>query len=179
MQTAEVETELGLPTGVPLPEALFADNCVRFTHEASNLTVAINAVGALRSWHSRQQGYAAEHSEADEDSVISATSFDWTYRNEYSGDVTLGPMTGAEVMSGSGVSAPVFAVSETGLPMRELQRREDILWSCSLSLFEDDLHDKGVSAAVYHHHLLMPPPPTSMACFERCVSCSNAVDRRL
>ena len=131
-QIEEVEAVLSLPHGVPVPEACFADNSLTIRHDASGTELRINAVDALRSWHSRQSRIAA-----DAGGVVCATSFDWAYENEYDGLLVRGPGAEAVPMEGS----------PRGLPMELLRLREDIVWSCHLSLYEDDLHDMGVSDA--------------------------------
>ncbi|KAA0172693.1 hypothetical protein FNF27_05793 [Cafeteria roenbergensis] len=125
----EVEAALSLPHGVPVPEACFADNSLTIRHDASGTELRINAVDALRSWHSRQSRIAA-----DAGGVVCATSFDWAYENEYDGLLVRGP----------GAEAVPMEDSPRGLPMELLRLREDIVWSCHLSLYEDDLHDMGV-----------------------------------
>lgn len=158
-QIEEVETALSLPPSVPVPEALFADNSLTIRHDASGTALRINAVDALRSWHSRQSRIAT-----DAGSLVCATSFDWAYENEYDGLVVRGP---------DAATVP-FEDSPCGLPMELLRLREDIVWSCHLSLYEDDLHDMGVSIwtlCCACALLSRPPPPLlPQRCCMHCTS---------
>lgn len=59
---------------------------------------------------------------------IGPTNFDWTFWNEYDGEVD-GPVE--------------RAADGEGLPLSLLRRRDAILFFAELPLYEDDLHDKG------------------------------------
>lgn len=130
-ELSALEHDLGLPS-VPLPEALFGSNEVEIRHARSGFAVRFSARGAIASWHCRQSRVSAEAGGPE----ISATNFDWTYQNEYDGDVS-----GTE-------GATSFAPSSDSLPLALLRRHDDILWSCDLPLYEDDLHDRGVRQMV-------------------------------
>jgi hypothetical protein len=132
---------IAVESGVPLPEALFADNRLELKHLESGTRFVFSAEGAMRSWNQRQVRIAHEAvatasgmSEGDipvHDGLVGPTSFDWTYQNEYDGESEEGC---------------TFSENSEGLPMELLRARDDILWHCSLPLYEDDLHDMGVSA---------------------------------
>jgi len=83
----------------PLPEIIFAQNRLTLTHEASGITLAFGALGALEVWarNSAEHGAAgvtvpmasskswkekaAQYAEQDP-----ARNFDWTYTSDYTGD---------------------------------------------------------------------------------------------
>jgi len=85
--------------------------------------------------------------------------FDWTYTTRYKGDVLQGdPVTGSSSDSNAAADTTIPPPSTLPLashrltPTQEainislLQRPDPILWYDSLPLFEDELHDNGVSS---------------------------------
>lgn len=76
-------------------------------------------------------------------------SYDWTYTTDYKG--TLQRLARAEQpQEGEPELAPVsdvrVEVTQERIDMEKLKEREPILWFADVPLYEDELHDHGVSA---------------------------------
>ena len=159
-----------------LPEATFGANRLTLEHAPSGIRIVFTADGALRSWArdsvltDRNQVRAAPGEQAVWRSRVavaqerSSHGVDWTFCcADYTGDqgVSTEPQaTAAVTLSGlPGLApprVPKLANRETpwrphhgpGLDMDLLRRREPILWSAEVPLYEDHLHDQGVSTLI-------------------------------
>lgn len=81
---------------------------------------------------------------------VDVTSFNWTYTAEYDGDLTLIPPAGTcgaaaavpEQQQASAASRTLEPVSGE-LPLDRLRHRGAILFYAEVTLYEDELHDRG------------------------------------
>ena len=73
-------------------------------------------------------------------------SYDWTYTSEYRGSLSkLAPKDekdGTLVQSNATV---LVEATDERIDMEKLKEREPILWFDDVSLYEDELHDHGIS----------------------------------
>jgi len=132
-----------------LPEMVFGDNCLQITHKPSGLTFRFRPREALEccagavapaelpyidKWKDKSsmsmEGWkSCKIEECD-------TNFDWTYCTSYKGDIFI---------EGSDAN-PVCEVSESAAIDYDLLRQPDeILFHKELILYEDELHDNGMS----------------------------------
>ncbi|CEO98430.1 unnamed protein product (mitochondrion) [Plasmodiophora brassicae] len=122
-------------TGVTsLPEMVYADNFLRIEHVPSGATIAFEAAPAIaacaKSTHDRVQVAVAEQW-ASASAARPEASCDWTFSSDYSG--TTAP-------AWPWVDNPGFAIDT-----QMLTRPDPIQWYDDVVLFEDELHDHGVS----------------------------------
>ncbi|KAF0686419.1 Aste57867_21790 [Aphanomyces stellatus] len=141
---------LGSSIGMTPPEMVFGKNQLLLLHEPSGMCLSFMAVEALSCCHFKpgddtQQlkvSVARDQSASDEVKELAIT-YDWTYTSDYKG--TLGRV------DGNGLSARMddgaVRVQETTerIDFEKLKLREDILWMEDINLYEDELHDHGVS----------------------------------
>lgn len=75
-------------------------------------------------------------------------SYDWTYTTDYKGTLQrLAPSSTAAASSFAPSASPVtVARTQERIDMEKLKEREPILWFEDVALYEDELHDHGVSA---------------------------------
>ena len=135
---------------IPLPEMVFARNCVSVAHAASGARLRFSAEGAARAWHARQLRALGP--------AVDATRFDWSYATDYDGD-TEGPGGGAAHGGASGgcdaagaaeprggpsaLPAARAAATPLRLPLARLQQRGAILFFAAAPLLGSDLSDRG------------------------------------
>ncbi|CAH1105366.1 unnamed protein product [Psylliodes chrysocephalus] len=125
--------ELELPH---LPEMVFANNTLTLNHK-SGLSVDFNALDALRKVSNGKQTIKVAHSDTWKDSRAPENleekikPFDWTFSSDYRGTIC-----------GSS------AASETDerINIEKLKEKEKILFYQELMLYEDELHDNGISS---------------------------------
>ncbi|KAM9765094.1 TIP41-like protein [Menidia menidia] len=141
MKSRDVERlaeELNIPS---LPEMLFGDNLLRIQHQ-DGFGIEFNAVDALKRVSVGEDtvkvACAQEWQESRSDSEHSkevARPFDWTYSTDYRGTLL-------------GEGAAQIRVSDTDerIDIERLKAREHIQFFEEVLLFEDELHDHGVSA---------------------------------
>lgn len=122
-----------------LPEMLFGDNVLRIQH-ADGYGIEFNAIDALKRVNNMEDAVkvacAQEWQESRADSEHSkevVRPYDWTYTTDYRGTL-LG-------------EASHIKVSETAerIDLEKLKVREQIMFFNEVLLFEDELHDHGVS----------------------------------
>ena len=159
----------------PLPEAVFAQNQLRLTHESSGRRLCFDAAGALTSWAhaSATQGAGglqvpvaslpAWQQKAKEMGAEGSRNFDWTYSCEYAGEALQQPSISAaaeppdapEKRLGKAAASGTVAGGApldwsthrgAGIDMAMLRRTDvPILAFADLTLYTDDLHDCGIS----------------------------------
>ncbi|XP_006806829.2 TIP41-like protein [Neolamprologus brichardi] len=132
----QLAEDMSMPS---LPEMLFGDNILRIQH-TDGYGIEFNAVDALKRVsnmeHSVKVACAQEWQESRAESEHSKDvirPYDWTYTTDYRGTLT------GESMQ--------IQVSETAerIDMEKLKAREHIMFFDEVLLFEDELHDHGVS----------------------------------
>ncbi|XP_054586464.1 TIP41-like protein isoform X2 [Nothobranchius furzeri] len=139
MKSKDIERlgeELNMPS---LPEMLFGDNVLRIQH-TEGYGIEFNALDALRRVNNMEDSVkvacAQEWQESRADSEISKEvlkPFDWTYTTDYRG-----------TLMGEGLQIKVGKTTER-IDMEKLKAREHIMFFDEVLLFEDELHDHGVS----------------------------------
>ncbi|RHY30495.1 hypothetical protein DYB32_004272 [Aphanomyces invadans] len=139
--------ELGNSIGMTPPEMVFGGNQLLLLHQASGLALSFLAVEALSCCHFKSGSDAQQlkvsmartHSDDVKELEI---SYDWTYTSDYKGTLARVNAQGiADTAHGA-----VRAITTTDrIDFEKLKVREDILWMEDVSLYEDELHDHGVS----------------------------------
>ncbi|XP_007899520.1 TIP41-like protein [Callorhinchus milii] len=122
-----------------LPEMLFGDNILKVQH-AGGFGIVFNATDALRrvdNGHGTVKVACADawqESRADsEHSKEIAKSYDWTFTTDYKG-----------TLMGDQVKLKVTPTTDR-IDLEKLKAREQIMYFEEVLLFEDELHDHGVS----------------------------------
>ncbi|XP_029434954.1 TIP41-like protein [Rhinatrema bivittatum] len=140
MKSADVEKladEMHIPA---LPEMMFGDNVLRIQH-SSGFGIEFNAKDALKCVN-KYQGMlkvacAEEWQESrsePEHSKETVKPYDWTYTTDYKGTLL-------------GDSSTFKVVPTTDrIDTEKLKAREQIMFFDEVLLFEDELHDHGVSS---------------------------------
>ncbi|XP_043928282.1 TIP41-like protein [Protopterus annectens] len=140
MKSADIE-QLAEEMHVPgLPEMLFGDNVLRIQH-TEGFGIEFNAKDALRRVRNCQQELVKvacaeewQESRADcEHSKEIVKPYDWTYTTDYKGTL---------------LGDPQLKVNPTTerINTEKLKTREQIIFFEEVLLFEDELHDHGVSS---------------------------------
>ncbi|KAM4721249.1 TIP41-like protein isoform 1-T2 [Rhinophrynus dorsalis] len=140
MKSADVEKlaeEMHMPC---LPEMMFGDNVLRILH-SSGFGIEFNAKDALKRVNNYQGAVkvacAEEWQESRTDSEHSkevVKPYDWTYTTDYKG-----------TMLGDNLTFKVVPTTER-INTEKLKTREQIMFFEEVLLFEDELHDHGVSS---------------------------------
>ncbi|CAL8275854.1 TIP41-like protein isoform X1 [Gadus morhua] len=138
MKSKDIEhlaEDMNLPS---LPEMLFGDNVLRIQH-ADGYGIEFNAIDALKRVNNMEDSVkvacAQEWQESRADSEHSkevVKPYDWTYTTDYRGTL---------------LGDTQITVSETSdrIDLEKLKAREQIMFFDEVLLFEDELHDHGVS----------------------------------
>ncbi|XP_040006638.1 TIP41-like protein isoform X9 [Xiphias gladius] len=128
--------EMSMPS---LPEMLFGDNVLRIQH-TDGYGIEFNAIDALKRVNNMEDAVkvacAQEWQESRADSEHSkevVRPYDWTYTTDYRG-----------TLIGEGMQIKVTETAER-IDMEKLKAREQIMFFDEVLLFEDELHDHGVS----------------------------------
>lgn len=139
MKSKDIERlaeELSMPS---LPEMLFGDNVLRIQH-SDGYGIEFNAIDALKRVNNMQDSVkvacAQEWQESRADSEHSKEvmkHYDWTYTTDYRG-----------TFIGDDLQLRVSETEER-IDMEKLKAREQIMFFDDVLLFEDELHDHGVS----------------------------------
>ncbi|XP_038128035.1 TIP41-like protein isoform X2 [Cyprinodon tularosa] len=139
MKSKDVERlsdELNMPS---LPEMLFGDNVLRIQH-MDGYGIEFNAIDALKRVNNMEDtvkvACAQEWQESRADSEHSKEvlrPFDWTFTTDYRGT-----LLGEDVQMKA-------ASTEERIDIEKLKAREHIMFYEEVLLFEDELHDHGVS----------------------------------
>ncbi|GAB9465615.1 hypothetical protein Gpo141_00003018 [Globisporangium polare] len=146
------------------PEMVFGKNQLVFFHEPTGVCYSFLAVEALKGAHfsapksdqaadivAHQQQQLkvsiAKHNTNKEDVKELDISYDWTYTTDYKGTLQRLARDGLQFASTDETSAGVCVEStQERIDMEKLKVREPILWFEDVALYEDELHDHGVSA---------------------------------
>ncbi|XP_059824207.1 TIP41-like protein [Hypanus sabinus] len=121
-----------------LPEMLFGDNVLRVQH-AGGFGIVFNATDALRTvdnGHGTVKVACAEawqESRADSEHSKIVKPYDWTFTTHYKG-----------TLFGDNLKLKVTPTTER-IDLEKLKTREQIMYFEEVLLFEDELHDHGVS----------------------------------
>ncbi|XP_040908120.1 TIP41-like protein isoform X2 [Toxotes jaculatrix] len=139
MKSKDIERlaeEMNMPS---LPEMLFGDNVLRIQH-TDGYGIEFNAIDALKRVNNMEDAVkvacAQEWQESRADSEHSkevVRPYDWTYTTDYRG-----------TLIGEGMQIKVNGTTER-IDMEKLKAREQIMFFDDVLLFEDELHDHGVS----------------------------------
>ncbi|XP_077314453.1 TIP41-like protein [Lithobates pipiens] len=139
MKSADVEKlaeEMHMPC---LPEMMFGDNVLRIQH-SSGFGIEFNAKDALLRVNKKQGAVrvacAEEWQESRSDNEHSkeiVKPYDWTYTTDYKG-----------TLLGNDLKFNVVTTTER-IDTEKLKTREQIMFFEEVLLFEDELHDHGVS----------------------------------
>ncbi|XP_026225932.1 TIP41-like protein isoform X1 [Anabas testudineus] len=139
MKSKDIERlaeEMNMPS---LPEMLFGDNVLRIQH-TDGYGIEFNAIDALKQVSSMEDtvkvACAQEWQESRMDSEHPkevVKPYDWTYTTDYRG-----------TLMGEGMQIKVIETAER-INMEKLKAREQIMFFDEVLLFEDELHDHGVS----------------------------------
>uniref|UniRef100_H3D9R6 TIP41-like protein n=2 Tax=Tetraodon nigroviridis TaxID=99883 RepID=H3D9R6_TETNG len=139
MKSKDIERladEMNMPS---LPEMLFGDNVLRIIH-ADGYGIEFNAIDALKivnkMEHTVKVACAQEWQESRMDSEHSKEvlkPYDWTYTTDYRG-----------TLIGEDPQIQVTKTTER-IDLERLKAREQIMFFDEVLLFEDELHDHGVS----------------------------------
>lgn len=128
-----------------LPEILFGNSILSVSHEVSNTTISFDARGALQSWadlhaEGRFEVIKVDSSQKWESRGFKTEEYDWTWRNEFVG---ASERKISEASEGDGWSL----AQGTGGVNSDLLRdtTAPILFYTDVPLFEDFLHDHGVT----------------------------------
>ncbi|KAG8437758.1 hypothetical protein GDO86_008458 [Hymenochirus boettgeri] len=140
MKSADVEKlaeEMNMPC---LPEMMFGDNVLRIKHSLG-YGIEFNAKDAIKVVNKNQGAVkvacAEEWQESRSDSEHSkevVKPYDWTYTTDYKG-----------TLLGENLTFKVTPTSER-INTEKLKAREQIMFFEDVLLFEDELHDHGVSS---------------------------------
>ncbi|CDQ70090.1 unnamed protein product [Oncorhynchus mykiss] len=139
MKSKDIE-RLGEEMHMPsLPEMLFGDNILRIQH-TDGYGIEFNAIDALKRVNNMHDSVkvacAQEWQESRADSEHSkevVKRYDWTYTTDYRG-----------TLLGEDLQMTATETSER-IDMEKLKAREQIMFFDDVLLFEDELHDHGVS----------------------------------
>ncbi|XP_065121097.1 TIP41-like protein [Paramisgurnus dabryanus] len=139
MKSKDIERladEMHVPS---LPEMLFGDNVLRIQH-TDGFGIEFNAVDALKCVNNMQDSVkvacAQEWQESRADSEHSkevVKHYDWTFTTDYRG-----------TLLGEHIEMKVKPTTER-IDLEKLKTREQIKFFEDVLLFEDELHDHGVS----------------------------------
>ncbi|XP_053703013.1 TIP41-like protein isoform X1 [Synchiropus splendidus] len=139
MKSKDIERlaqDMNMPS---LPEMLFGDNVLRIQH-TDGFGIEFNAIDALKRVNNSEDAVkvacAQEWQESRADSEHSqevVKKYDWTYTTDYRG-----------TLIGEDAQMKVNPTSER-IDMEKLKAREQIMFFEEVLLFEDELHDHGVS----------------------------------
>ncbi|KAG9351548.1 hypothetical protein JZ751_022799 [Albula glossodonta] len=139
MKSKDIERlaeEMNMPA---LPEMLFGDNVLHIKH-TDGFGIEFNAIDALKRVNNMQDSVkvacAQEWQESRADSEHSkevVKHYDWTYTTDYRG-----------TLLGEDLKIEVMPTTER-IDMEKLKAREQIMFFEDVLLFEDELHDHGVS----------------------------------
>ncbi|XP_016114372.1 TIP41-like protein [Sinocyclocheilus grahami] len=122
-----------------LPEMLFGDNVLRIQH-ADGFGIEFNAIDALKRVNNMQDSVKVACAQEWQDSRAESEAskevvkrYDWTYTTDYRG-----------TLLGEQLQIQVKPTAER-IDMEKLRAREQIKFFEDVLLFEDELHDHGVS----------------------------------
>ncbi|XP_005993451.1 TIP41-like protein [Latimeria chalumnae] len=140
MKSADIEKladEMHMPS---LPEMLFGDNVLRIQH-SEGFGIEFNAKDALKCVNNSldyvkvacAQEWQESRAESEHTKDV-VKPYDWTYTTDYKG-----------TLLGDTVTLKVVPTTDR-IDMEKLKAREQIMFFEEVLLFEDELHDHGVSS---------------------------------
>ncbi|KAI4885539.1 hypothetical protein NFI96_022480, partial [Prochilodus magdalenae] len=138
MKSKDIERlaeEMHMPS---LPEMLFGDNVLRIQH-TDGFGIEFNAIDALKRVNNAKDMVKVacaqewQESRADSEHKEVVKRYDWTYTTDYRGSLL-----------GEDLQMKVSPTTER-IDMEKLKAREQIMFFEDVLLFEDELHDHGVS----------------------------------
>ncbi|CCI50310.1 unnamed protein product [Albugo candida] len=146
--------KIGAEANLTPPEMVFGGNQLMFFHVPSGLCYNFLAVDALKCVHFAAQksknetqkqlkvAIAKQRSTNDQVKELDIP-YDWTYTTEYRG--TLSKLASSNgVFNRTDQQVQIEATKER-IDMDKLKEREPILWFDDVNLYEDELHDHGIS----------------------------------
>ncbi|KAH9086064.1 hypothetical protein Ae201684P_005760 [Aphanomyces euteiches] len=152
--------DLGNSVGLTPPEMVFGKNQLLVMHKPSGFCLSFIAAEALACCHFKagddkeqlQVSMARDQPSTKGDDVKKlAISYDWTYTSDYKG--TLARVNGDGVANVEKNTVHVEATQER-IDYEKLKVREEILWMDEVNLYEDELHDHGVSVFSIPSHAI-------------------------
>ncbi|CAB3228487.1 unnamed protein product [Arctia plantaginis] len=115
------------------PDMVFPKNILKLEHK-NGAAISFNALDALRCVASTADAIEVSCAEAWQEARPSAEKpkrpFDWTFSTNYKGTLT---------------NNIVVETTDEAIDLELLKKREQIIFYHDLTLFEDELHDHGVS----------------------------------
>ncbi|CEG43403.1 Uncharacterized conserved protein [Plasmopara halstedii] len=154
--------EIGEVAKLTPPEMVFGKNQLLLFHEPSGIAYNFLAVEALKGAHfpppisdaakdivanKQLKVSIAKHDHSKEEVRELDISYDWTYSTNYKG--SLQRLIKSENHSTTLIRSIKDVQLETAqerIDIEKLKEREPILWFDDVALYEDELHDHGVSA---------------------------------
>ncbi|OQR94188.1 hypothetical protein ACHHYP_01635 [Achlya hypogyna] len=136
---------LGSAINMTPPEMVFGHNQLLVTHTPSGFTLSFRAMDALAHCHFKdgvadQLKVAVAKDKTGDEVKELEISYDWTYTTDYKGNVGRADGQGAVALDGVRVEATTDRID-----FEKLKVREPLLWTNELNLYEDELHDHGIS----------------------------------
>ncbi|OQS06852.1 hypothetical protein THRCLA_01118 [Thraustotheca clavata] len=142
--------ELGASIKMTPPEMVFGHNQLLVVHQPTGLSLSFIAIDALAHCHFKEgQQDQLKVSVAKDKSSCEVKeleiTYDWTYTTDYKG--TLGRANPENNVAMQSNDQPVVRVEDTTdrIDFEKLKVREPILWMEEINLYEDELHDHGIS----------------------------------
>lgn len=141
--------------GIRVPEMIFGDNLVSITHLPTSWRINFNAYDALdrvdkTDKNMLQVAYASDWSKSREKTSEGIKEvvkpFDWSYTTDYTGTV----------------SGKSFETTKEPIPIELLKRRDPILFTEEVVLYDSELDDNGVS--IYSCKLRVMPERMLLLC---------------
>ncbi|DBA00679.1 TPA: hypothetical protein N0F65_003608 [Lagenidium giganteum] len=155
----EFMDQIGEEAKLTPPEMVFGHNQLLFYHEPTGVCYNFLAVEALKGAHfsppesdqaadiiAQQQlkVSVAKHNTNKEDVKELDISYDWTYTTDYKGTLQRIVSKGGDKQRVRTEDVRVEPTTER-INIEKLKEREPILWFDDVNLFEDELHDHGIS----------------------------------
>ncbi|CAI5714418.1 unnamed protein product [Hyaloperonospora brassicae] len=154
--------DIGQAAKLTPPEMVFGKNQLVLYHELSGVCYSFLAVEALKGAHfpppvsdqaadivaNKQLKVAiAKHNANKEDVKELDITYDWTYTTDYKGSLQrlTKSKSSPSTLTSSDDEVKIEATADR-IDYEKLKEREPILWFEDVSLYEDELHDHGVSA---------------------------------
>jgi type 2A phosphatase activator TIP41 len=146
--------------GIPVPEMIFGDNMVSLAHVPSGWRIEFTAEAALdqvdktgkdmlQVAHSAEWSSSREKTSAGIKEVV--RPYDWSYSTAYKGTVvqpsakeTSQTERTTDTSSRTMILSPAKSPDD-GIPLELLRRRDPILFSDEVILYESELDDNGIS----------------------------------
>ncbi|CAL8074800.1 unnamed protein product [Orchesella dallaii] len=127
-----------------LPDMVFPDNYLHLRHEASGLILEFNTLDAMKLMSTQDteslqiacsKDWQASQTEMGLPKEV-LHDFNWTFSTDYMGTLK---------SSNAATEVNVISNPPEEINMEKLKQREQILFYDELTLYEDELHDNGIS----------------------------------